>query len=54
MIAVQPTSVPEQLSLQARELKIFSRMGQEVEIMFPTTYAGVIESLVLAMQVAFM
>ena len=57
MIAVQPTSTPEQLSLQARELEDFlaKELGQEVEIMFPTTYAGVIESLRFGhAQVAFM
>lgn len=47
VIAVQPTNTPEQLDVDARELEQFlsSRLGREVEIVFPTTYAGVIEAL---------
>ncbi|OGX08129.1 MAG: hypothetical protein A2Z88_02095 [Omnitrophica WOR_2 bacterium GWA2_47_8] len=46
-IAVQPTSTPEQLTNQAQELKDFlkSELGMDVEIFFPTTYAGVVEAL---------
>lgn len=47
VIAVQPTNTPEQLDADARELERFlaSRLGRDVEIVFPTTYAGVIEAL---------
>lgn len=47
VIAVQPTSTPEQLSANAKELGTFltQKMGREVELVFPTTYAGVVESL---------
>ncbi len=46
-IAVQPTATPEQLSANAKELRDFltGKMGREVELVFPTTYAGVVESL---------
>lgn len=47
MLAVQPTGTPEQLSADARELQQFleGRLGRPVELVFPTTYAGVIEAL---------
>jgi len=47
VIAIQPTSTPEQLSSQAKELEFFleQRLGVDVEIFFPTSYAGVIEAL---------
>jgi phosphonate transport system substrate-binding protein len=47
VIAIQPTSTPEQLAPQAKELENFleKRLNIEVEIFFPTSYVGVIESL---------
>lgn len=47
VIAVQPTATAEQLSANAKELQTFlsQRMGREVELVFPTTYAGVVEAL---------
>lgn len=47
VIAVQPTNTPDQLSTDARDLERFlsDRLGRPVEIVFPTTYAGVIEAL---------
>ncbi len=47
VIAVQPTSTPEKLSAQATELEKFleQRIGMEVELKFPTSYAGVVEAL---------
>jgi phosphonate transport system substrate-binding protein len=47
VIAVQPTATAEQLSTQAKELENFleNRLGQDVEIFFPTSYAGVVEAL---------
>jgi phosphonate transport system substrate-binding protein len=47
VIAVQPTATPEELSANAAELRDFlgRRMGREVELVFPTTYAGVVEAL---------
>lgn len=47
VIAVQPTSTPEQLTADAKELREFlsKRVGRDVEIVFPTTYAGVVEAL---------
>ncbi len=47
VIAVQPTATAEQLSANAKELGTFlsQKMGREVELVFPTTYAGVVESL---------
>jgi phosphonate transport system substrate-binding protein len=47
VIAVQPTSTPEQLSADAKDLREFlSRsLGRDVEIVFPMTYAGVVEAL---------
>jgi phosphonate transport system substrate-binding protein len=46
-IAVQPTATPEQLSANAKELDDFltQRMKRDVELVFPTTYAGVVEAL---------
>jgi phosphonate transport system substrate-binding protein len=46
-IAVQPTSTPEQLTADAKELREFlsKRLGRDVEIVFPMTYAGVVEAL---------
>lgn len=47
VIAVQPTATAEQLSASAKDLGTFltGKMGREVELVFPTTYAGVVESL---------
>lgn len=47
VIAIQPTSTPQQLESQAKELETFleKRLNREVEISFPTSYAGVIEAL---------
>lgn len=47
VIAVQPTNTPEQLSADAKELQTFlsQQLNRPVEIVFPTTYAGVIEAL---------
>jgi phosphonate transport system substrate-binding protein len=47
VLAVQPTSTPEQLSADAKELREFlsQRLHREVEIVFPMTYAGVVEAL---------
>ncbi len=47
VIAIQPTSTPQQLESQAKELEAFleKRLNKEVEIFFPTSYAGVIEAL---------
>jgi phosphonate transport system substrate-binding protein len=47
VIAVQPTATPEQLSADASELRSFlsDRTGREVDLVFPTTYAGVVEAL---------
>jgi phosphonate transport system substrate-binding protein len=47
VIAVQPTASPEQLSADARDLQQFlqQRLGRPVELVFPTTFAGVIEAL---------
>lgn len=47
VIAVQPTATPEQLSAGAKEIGEFlsKRLGREVELVFPTSNAGVVESL---------
>ena len=47
VIAVQPTTTPETLTADAQELREYlsQRLGREVEIIFPTTYAGVVEAL---------
>lgn len=47
VIAVQPTATPETLTADAKELREYltRRLGREVEIIFPTTYAGVVEAL---------
>src|SRR3989338_4722595 len=47
VIAVQPTSTPEALTTQAKELEDFlsEKLKAEVKIFFPTTYAGVVEAL---------
>lgn len=47
VIAIQPTSTPQTLETQAKELEEFleKRLNRDVEIFFPTSYAGVIESL---------
>lgn len=47
VIAVQPTNTPEQLSADARDIEQFleRRLGRDVELVFPTTFAGVIEAL---------
>ena len=47
VIAVLPTNTPDQLQADAKGLERFlaQRMNRPVEIIFPTTYAGVIEAL---------
>jgi len=47
VIAVQPTSTPEQLTADAKELREFlsKSLNRDVEIVFPMTYAGVVEAL---------
>jgi phosphonate transport system substrate-binding protein len=47
VIAVQPTATPEQLSTDAKELREFlgKRLNRDVEIVFPMTFAGVVEAL---------
>jgi phosphonate transport system substrate-binding protein len=57
VIAVQPTASLEELSSQSKEIKDFlqQKLGMEVELLFPTSYAGVIEALHYGhAQVAFM
>lgn len=46
-IAVQPTSTPEKLTADAKDIEQFlaSRVGGSVDLVFPTSFAGVIESL---------
>ena len=46
-IAVQPTNTPEKLTADAKEIEVFlsARMKAPVELVFPTSFAGVIESL---------
>src|SRR5262245_16607582 len=47
VLAVQPTSTPEQLTADAKDLREYlsKRLGRDVEIVFPMTYAGVVEAL---------
>jgi phosphonate transport system substrate-binding protein len=47
VIAVQPTATPQQLSADAQDIELFleSRLGTDVELLFPTTFAGVVEAL---------
>jgi phosphonate transport system substrate-binding protein len=47
VIAVQPSASQEELSAQAGELEAFlkDRVNADIELRFPTTFAGVIESL---------
>ena len=47
VIAVQPSATQEELSDQASELEGFleDRLDSDVELRFPTTYAGVVEAL---------
>lgn len=47
VMAVQPTSTPQQLSSDAQELRSYleQQLGISVELVFPTTFAGVIEAL---------
>jgi phosphonate transport system substrate-binding protein len=47
VIAVQPSATQEELSDQATELEAFleDRLDSDVELRFPTTYAGVVEAL---------
>jgi len=47
VIAVQPSATQEELSAEASDLEEFleSRLEADIEIRFPTTYAGVIEAL---------
>lgn len=46
-IAVQPTNTPEKLSADAKDIEKFlsARVQGDVELVFPTSFAGVIESL---------
>ena len=46
-IAVQPTNTPEKLSADAKDIEKFlaERVGGSVELVFPTSFAGVVESL---------
>jgi phosphonate transport system substrate-binding protein len=47
VIAVQPTNTAEQLSSDAKEIEQFlkRKLGRDVELIFPTSYAGVVEAL---------
>ncbi len=47
IIAVQPTASVEKLSLEAKEVEevLEASLGMDVEIKFPTSYAGVVEAL---------
>ncbi len=47
VIAVQPTASAEKLSLEAAEIEAIleKQLGMDVEIKFPTSYAGVVEAL---------
>lgn len=47
VIAVQPTNTAEQLATDAKEIEQFleARLAADVEIIFPTNYAGAIEAL---------
>src|SRR5262245_27710235 len=47
VIAAQPSATPEQLTTDAKDLREFlaRRLNREVEIVFPLSYAGVVESL---------
>lgn len=47
VIAVQPTGTPQQLTADAQDIEKFlsQKLGRKVELVFPTTYAGVIEAL---------
>lgn len=46
-IAVQPTSTPEKLTTDAKDIEKFlaERTKSEIELLFPTSFAGVIEAL---------
>lgn len=46
-MAVLPTNTPEQLEADAKQIEQFlaQRLNRDVELLFPTTYAGVIEAL---------
>jgi phosphonate transport system substrate-binding protein len=47
VIAVQPTNTAEQLASDAREIEQFlkTQLNREVELVFPTSYAGAVEAL---------
>jgi phosphonate transport system substrate-binding protein len=47
IIAVQPTSTAEKLSSEAKEIERYleEKTGTDVDILFPTSYAGVVEAL---------
>ncbi|HXG36216.1 MAG TPA: phosphate/phosphite/phosphonate ABC transporter substrate-binding protein [Dehalococcoidia bacterium] len=47
VIAVQPTDTPERLSADAKDIEKFlaGKLGRDVELIFPTSYAGVVEAL---------
>lgn len=47
VIAVQPTSTAEKLASDAKEIEQFleSKLSRDVELIFPTSYAGVVEAL---------
>lgn len=46
-IAIQPTSTPEKLEAEAKglEARLEKELGTDVNILFPTDYAGVVEAL---------
>ncbi|HUE80711.1 MAG TPA: phosphate/phosphite/phosphonate ABC transporter substrate-binding protein [Pyrinomonadaceae bacterium] len=47
VIAIQPTNTADQLAADAQQLEKFleGRLNRDVELLFPTNYAGVIEAL---------
>jgi phosphonate transport system substrate-binding protein len=47
VIAIQPTSTAEKLASDAKEIEQFleSKLNRDVELIFPTSYAGVVEAL---------
>lgn len=47
VLIIQPTSTPDQLRADAQQLEKFleDRLNRDVELLFPTNYAGVIEAL---------
>ncbi|HEY7912050.1 MAG TPA: phosphate/phosphite/phosphonate ABC transporter substrate-binding protein [Blastocatellia bacterium] len=47
VIAIQPTSTAEKLASDAKEIEQFleTKLNRDVELVFPTSYAGVVEAL---------